>query len=462
MDAAAYLPHDQATVSSKQQPSTRQSRESEDLLLLATDRFCVQGNYNRLTQDQYCEAFGLLYDQASTGTKQIIARSLAFHPFAPRSIIYRLSLEPLAISRAVLKESPVLGQLDLLRLLETRGLEIASVIASRTGLGPSLIKRLRHLQDQHVDEALSQNASLAHGEHLDLGSLFETLAPRAQTTKTTAAVDAEIEASAAPANKVHAIISDLEDELAYTKQTKQTKQTEPQATKIAASETVVAATPVVSEPKTSTPVLSGAQRALIEAASRGARLEPTNAIVEAVAASAKPTHAEDTKTETPSASADVEAIQSEEFAAALQKAASRGNRQAMVQVMQSHFGLSVETCNQVFEDNDGDTFSVLLKSAGVPSAAANRILLLVFPAIGLSVQNAARSIRYYSQLDQKACLDAVEQWPKTVSVLPVDASATKPAQHAPYSADTDGHLRAGLSAYTRASERHAAELKEAI
>ncbi|MEO0546351.1 MAG: hypothetical protein AAF035_05335 [Pseudomonadota bacterium] len=439
----------------------QQNRETDDLLLLATDRFCVQGNYNRLTQEQYCEAFGLLYDQASIGSKQIIARSLAFQPFAPRSIIYRLALEPLGISRAVLQESTVLGQLDLLRLLETRGPEIGSIIASRTGLGPTLVRRLREFRDQHIDAALAQNASLAKGDALGAEPIFnlvggEETGPVTKVEQAPTLVDPSLEEEKGPVdNAVHTWLSDLQSEIAQAP----TDVVEPQA--------VVTETHEDLEKERPLPVLSDAQRDLMQAAARGGRLEPAQVLASRGAETAQndvqapepkfqPGEIVPETVPEPVASTEIDA---DSFAIALQKAASRGNRQAMVHLIQNHFGLSLETCHQIFEDGDGDTFSVLLKSVDVDAAAANRILLLVFPAIGLSVHNASRSIRYYSQLEQNACQEAVGQWPKAVRRLEA-STRNKTAQHAPYLADTDQDARSDQRSRAQPAEHQAAALQQ--
>ncbi|MEM1039792.1 MAG: hypothetical protein AAGI12_10030 [Pseudomonadota bacterium] len=433
----------------------QQNRETDDLLLLATDRFCVQGNYNRLTQEQYCEAFGLLYEQAGIGSKQIIARSLAFQPFAPRSIIYRLALEPLGISRAVLQESTVLGQLDLLRLLETRGTEIGPVIASRAGLGPTLVRRLREFRDQCIDAALAQNASLAQGNALGAEPIFNLVGGESAGAVTKAEqaatpVEPSLEQMTAPVDTTaQTWLAGLQSEIDQAP----TDVIEPELVANLSTEDL--------ETESALPVLSDAQKALMQAAARGGRLEPVQVVASPGADAAandgpKPEVQPDTTVPENVAATKNDA---ESFAIALQKAASRGNRQAMVQLIQSFFGLSLETCHQIFEDGDGDTLSVLLKSADVDAAAANRISLLVFPAIGLSVHNASRSIRYYSQLEQQACLEAVGQWPKAVRRLE-EATGNKTPQHAPYLADTDKAVRRDQRSRTQPAEHQPADLQQ--
>jgi len=434
MAVAAHNIAEQASDSASQGRPAPQDREQDDLLLLATDRYCVQGSYNRLTQDQYSEAFCLLYDQASVGSKQIIARLLAFQHFAPRSLVYRLALEPLGISRSILKESPVLGQLDLLQLLETRGLEIAPIIASRVGLGPTLVRRLRDFRDHHVDEALANNKSLANTESLSAEALFTTLNTDDHDSES---VSIPLETT----DHGQLVATDAQQTMEHEEQIDTDAD--------AVVETVPARSKIVSETQDSSPVLSQSQKALLSAAARGARLEPNNPALDtnASASAEAPKGVDTLPLEQTADTVALPQMDASELATALQRAASRGNRQAIVDVLQYRFGLSLETCHQIFEDKEGETFSVLLKSAGVASAAANRVLLLIFPTIGLSVHNASRSIRYYSQLEEDACRDAVDQWPKAIAHS--EPQAAKSAQHAPYLADTDTDTRTGQATSTR-------------
>ena len=331
---------------------------------------------------------------------------------------------------------------------------------------------MREFHDEHVDQALDNNASLAHSGHLNTDSLFQTITPAQTQLETSVAIPASVvesikavaavEELAAQDNTVRSIQSDPEhkpgpqetEALAAVKEGSALKARSAQEADTAFDDEAAPA-PQTPDNRANLPVLSAAQKALLEAAARGARLEPASHITTAAApvaavepvASAPNIPTSDSQTAVPE---PARAADSVAFPVALQKAASRGDRQGMVRLMQSRFGLSLETCHQIFEDRDGDTFSVLLKSDGVDSASANRILLLVFPAIGLSVHNAARSIRYYSQLEKSACKDAVAQWPKAVGT---DAPAAKSAHHAPYLSDTDRqHVRSGPGASTTMTE----------
>ncbi|MEL6947116.1 MAG: hypothetical protein AAFO73_05715, partial [Pseudomonadota bacterium] len=249
-------------------------------------------------------------------------------------------------------------------------------------------------------------------------------------------------------NAVHEIVADLEEKLiadtpsapSAPAETVEKTRTET----IAAPVDFEASAPIAKEPIA---VFSGAQVELLQAAKRGGRLHPEPEIETALAeaAPAEPTVAAPVDEAAGDLRADVEtkvqralpASSWAQFAANMQKAASRGNRQTMASLMQDRFGLSLETCHQVFEDTTGDTLAVLLRSIDVDSAAANRILLLTFPAIGLSVHNAGRAIRYYASLSMETCKEAVAQWPKAVS----GGQVAQTAVHQPYVSDADGGRR---------------------
>ncbi|MEE9315127.1 MAG: hypothetical protein V3V02_10805, partial [Rhizobiaceae bacterium] len=101
-----------------------------------------------------------------------------------------------------------------------------------------------------------------------------------------------------------------------------------------------------------------------------------------------------------------------DFGNAFEKAAQTRSHQAMIVLMQKQAELHAETAHQILVDKSGDTMAVFLRAAGVDDAQANRIQLLAQPAIGLSVQNATRAIKFYAQLKLETCQHAVSQWPK--------------------------------------------------
>ena len=118
-----------------------------------------------------------------------------------------------------------------------------------------------------------------------------------------------------------------------------------------------------------------------------------------------------------------------DLAGSLEKIAAAKSRQGLATLMAKASGFSLDTAFQVLEDTSGDAFAVFMKAHDIEPATANRILMLTFPSIGLSTQNAMRAVRFYKTLEIESCLEAVEQWPK---------DEPKKTTHRPYVEDADG------------------------
>lgn len=302
----------------------------EDLFLLATNRFADCDAHDRLSIKHYQEAFDLLYGQVSWNTRQITGRILAFCAQTPRAITLQLALEDPAIAKPVLIHSSVLGQLDLLQIVEARGVRHAALIARRPDIGPSLLGRLKTFKDPEITAALDANEALIDGRAAkDPQDIFQTIGQ-----------DAE---------------------------------------------------PPVSEGSSEMVRSSSAQTRLLEAAAR------RGLDIDAAALS-------------PAASAD------ETFDGpigdTLESLAAAKDRQGLALAMRQYDGLSLTTAFQVLEQHSGDSMAVFLKAHEVEEAQTNRILMLIFPAIGLSVHNAMGMVKFYRELQTESCKDAVAQWPR--------------------------------------------------
>ena len=156
-NAARHEPHAFKTT---KQVRHQNEEEPDELMLLATERYCHAEFYDRLTMRQFCEAFDILYPQIKKTTLQVVARSLASCSFAPRAVVMTLAVEPIAIARPILLQSRVLGQLDMLRVIDIAGERHALMIAERHDIGPSVVMRLRELKMESIDDALLENAAL--------------------------------------------------------------------------------------------------------------------------------------------------------------------------------------------------------------------------------------------------------------------------------------------------------------
>jgi len=334
----------------------QQVEKRDELLLMATRRFCGLDAYDRLGIDQYTEAFYGLIGHASSKLKFEIASLLSTNKFTPRAIMYYLACESIDIAAPIIRSSPVPSQLDLLQIIENCSIEHSRVISKRPDLGPALVRHLNRKNDPEIAACLIENGAIKPAKSV--------VVKKYQAN----AVVEPIET--AKAKKVSYTITRNQPSTNNHKSVREAAAFDRQ---------------------------SGTDK-LIEAASRGGRL----ATKQAAKSPERTAHKQEIKT-------------AATFESAMLGASLKSSRPAMAVLIQKQFNLTLETCHQLFEDKSGDTFSVLLKAAGVDKSAANRILLLSFPSIGLSVQNAHRAVKFYDKLNQQSCIEAVDKWPKAPS-----------------------------------------------
>lgn len=327
--------------------ATKPLDERDHLLLLATRRFCGEESHNRLSIDQYKEAFYALVGTVKQQTLGEVSGLLSANPFSPKEAILYLATESIDIARPILRRSQVLNQLDMIGLVEKCSLEHISVLATRTDLGPSVEKCMRRLNNHTLNINLDRRPMASDGvSGKSAAKMFE----RITSTSTQSALGVK-----------DVPVAKIEKEL---------------PTQIAKKST---------------------QQSLLDAAARGGRL---------------PGQPPSTQSKAKRISAPRSTVLKSNFGTSMERAALTRSRQAMASLMQQRFGLTLETCHTVLADKTGDTLAVLMKSADLNDALANRISLLTFPNVGLSVHNTKRAMRYYAKLDTASCLEAMAQWPK--------------------------------------------------
>ena len=346
----------------------------DELLIMATERFCGTENHDRLSVDQYREAFRALCGTADPETLELLAKILSQTPFTPRDVCLYLAMEEMPIARHILRYAMPLGQLDMVQIIGKCGTQYAREIATRPDLGPSLVRHLKLLGDSIVNENIAANPALtsASTEKPDTSStdISEQILRRTRSQQKRKAARPEI---------------------SYT--VTRTRNSKPA---VAASDVKNIETVSASVPSSR----SAAEKTLLEAAARAGKLSSKQ----------DKNSSQPVTQRTPAGRPG-----DHEFGRGMEKAALAHSRQGMTVLMQKQYNLTAETCNQILEDKTGDTLAVMLKAARISDALANRITLLTFPTIGLSVQNATRAVRFYKQLDYENCKDAISQWPKMSS-----------------------------------------------
>ncbi|MGI9354060.1 MAG: hypothetical protein ACR2PF_02675 [Rhizobiaceae bacterium] len=422
-NAARHAPYAHKTT---KQVRHQHEEEPDELMLLATERYCHAEHFDRLTMRQYCEAFEILSPQIKATTLQLVARSLAACPFAPRAVVMALALEPVSISRAILVQSPVLGQLDMLRIIDMGTERHAVMVAERHDIGPSVIKRLHELKADSIETALDENPALADVvDHNQSAEIFTKIDTDVQPEQIEQLESIETAAE---------LIDEARDEIEMSEGVLSAAEFEQQI--VNELETVPAAEVATD---------------LLRAAARGGRLGESKLVENKnpVAGHAERNH----PVSTPAvAGVSMETVPN--LANSLELIAAAKSRQGMATLMAKASGFSLETAFQVLEDTSGDTLAVFMKTHDIDPAAASRILMLTFPSVGLSTQNAMRAVRFYKTLEVESCREAVDQWPKDEPRM----EEPQKVKHQPYLDDSEG---VRWAAHENDHQRRDVELEEA-
>jgi len=128
--------------------TTTSRKERDHLLLLATRRFCDEHVHDRLSLENYKEAFYALVGKVEKQTLAEVSSLLSANPFAPKEAVLYLATESVDIARPILRRSQVLNQLDMIGLVEKCSFDHISVLTTRVDLGPSVEKCIRRMNNK--------------------------------------------------------------------------------------------------------------------------------------------------------------------------------------------------------------------------------------------------------------------------------------------------------------------------
>ncbi len=105
------------------------------------------------------DIFMLLVVEAESDIRARLADKLAAAHWAPRALINVLALDEIEIARPIIASSPVLQDLDLIRLLVEATIEHQIEVARRPGLGPLVVDAILTQEEPAVLTALASNDS---------------------------------------------------------------------------------------------------------------------------------------------------------------------------------------------------------------------------------------------------------------------------------------------------------------
>ena len=137
-------------------------RRGWSALLNATHDFASLERPSSTEIGRFKELFYTLCLKGNDQELRIIANTLAFNPYVPRSIAYLLSLCRPQIAEQILLFSPVLKSRDLIAIMDKAGIEHAKLIAKRSDINLDVVRTvLAHDdRDEKIRSILKENAGL--------------------------------------------------------------------------------------------------------------------------------------------------------------------------------------------------------------------------------------------------------------------------------------------------------------
>lgn len=149
----------------------RDPGQPERLFRAAICAFCSLPRPTRREVAQLDELALPLFDGVPQETRRFAAATLSKADPAPPGLIRRLADEPPAISAPLLMRSPILTDIDLVRLIARHGVEHARVIARRRALNPAIADLVRALL------ASTEVRAASHGDQAQGGQAPLHVAP---------------------------------------------------------------------------------------------------------------------------------------------------------------------------------------------------------------------------------------------------------------------------------------------
>lgn len=122
-----------------------------------------------------------LMKQAQKDLKMALSERLSAMDTVPLRMILNIANDEVEVAEPVLRKSPILKDMDLLYIIQGKGVEHARAIAKREGLSASVINTLAETKDFQVAVNLSGNDGVTLTEHAfrifgDMAKYSETLA----------------------------------------------------------------------------------------------------------------------------------------------------------------------------------------------------------------------------------------------------------------------------------------------
>src|SRR6056297_122186 len=106
-----------------------------------------------------------LMRQAEIDLREALAERLAVLDNVPLRLVLQLSNDEIDVARPVLKQSPVLSDMDLIYIMKSKGPEYWQAIAQREHMSNQIMNLLSDTRDVETGIALVENEKITLTEH---------------------------------------------------------------------------------------------------------------------------------------------------------------------------------------------------------------------------------------------------------------------------------------------------------
>ena len=122
-------------------PLENPQNRKDEIVIAAISAFVGRTRPTRFEANQLEDLVLPILPYTEPATRRLAAACISHSPHAPHGLVMRLCEEETEVCAALLLRSPVLQDADLIRLVESRGIAFARVIARR----PTLTQKIRNL-----------------------------------------------------------------------------------------------------------------------------------------------------------------------------------------------------------------------------------------------------------------------------------------------------------------------------
>jgi uncharacterized protein (DUF2336 family) len=163
------IPKDMAPVLARLNAACALYRDSRDplarvdIMVLVSDLMTLE--LTGQEREMVADVLIILTKQAAVDLRRAIAERLSALDGVPVRLVMQMANDEIAVARPVLRDSPVLGDVQLIDIISNKGPGHWETIASRRGLSEVIINRLADTRDYGTATVLAENITITLPAH---------------------------------------------------------------------------------------------------------------------------------------------------------------------------------------------------------------------------------------------------------------------------------------------------------